>query len=94
MIKYGWLHYSGWDAVKAAWKRKVFDRDISLISGTDLADVSMHYHVGEGFIIYPDPIWQWDGHVCQLYGDDEETELHTGRNGDNTDTYLSWNSMI
>jgi hypothetical protein len=56
--------------------------------------VSMHYHVGDGFIIYPDPIWQWDGHVCHLYGDDEETELHTGRNGDNTDTYLSWNSMI
>jgi len=83
MIHYDGHEYSGWDAIRYHWKRGTHPRDISLISGTGYAGSAMQYHVGDGFVMYPDKPWASPGHVCSLK-EEKESTLHTGRNGGNS----------
>ena len=83
MIAYNGYEYSGWDAIRYHWKKGTHPRDISLISGTGYAGSAMQYHVGDGFLMYPDKPWAMPGHVCSLE-EEKESTLHTGRNGGNS----------
>jgi hypothetical protein len=87
MITYNGRMYSGWDAIRNHWKKGTHPRDISLISGCDVAGFRKTYEVGDGFFMYPDKPWQSPGHICSLE-EEKEDDLHTGRNGSNSCSFF------
>jgi len=70
MIRLGPYRFTNWQAVKINWKRGVRGP----VSGHAVKGGIKTYEIGEGFILYPHNTHRWDGDICSLEPDPEDTQ--------------------